>query len=1011
MIAGLMLMCYAPSPVYAQETGHEVVGVVVDQTGTPVAGATVIEQGTTSGAYTDGQGRFSVRVRPGAVLEIAYLGYKTVTLPADSPALSLVTLEQDAMSIDDVIVVGYGTVRKDDMTGSVAVIRSEEINRGAVVSPQEMLKGKLPGVQIMPGSGDPSSGATIRIRGEASLKANNNPLIVIDGVPIANDAGQGMANPLQTVNPNDIETISVLKDASAAAIYGSRASNGVIIITTKKGTGNQVRFSYNGSMSVETNSGRINVMRPGEFRDFIDEVYPTGSSVAADRIQALVGPESTDWQKLIFRTAISNDHNASVYGNLNDRMPYRASLGYTNHRGTLETSLYERGTLDLSVAPNFFDKHLTVNLNAKGAATFQNNADGGAVGGAAFANPTVDPYFRNEDGSIDYTTANGFWSNGSGRGNQFMPNTLVGAGPLSLLYDRINYGHGKRVITNAQVDYKVHGFEALRFNLNLGLDWSSTKGTDGVRPNSFQAWADTEARGWGQYREWTNLRRNKLLEAYADFNKTWGRHHVDVMAGYSWQHFYSSDQNGISYFNETGEMKNTIANYPWNKQENYLVSFYGRANYSYDSRYLFTFTLRDDGSSRFAKNQRWGLFPSAAVAWNIANEAFMQDARAVSALKLRLGWGKTGQQEIFDNYPHLARYVLSTDIYHQYNMGSAGMVHYLTPSSYDPAIRWETTTTWNVGLDFGFLGGRITGSLEWYDRRTTDLLNEVTTAMGANFGNSLLTNIGSMKNTGVEFAVNVIPVATEDWNLEVGFNGTFQSTEFTKFSNTTAIGSDAINVSNISGGTGNTIARHAVGYAPYTFYAYQQVYDSKGHPIQNALVDRDEDGVITEADRYMTGKSPTPDFFYGLSVKLNYKQWDFGFNGHGSVGNWVYNNFASEHSSANIDVNAGNLPNLAKTVKTTGFRGTNSVPQVLSDLFLENASFFRMDDINLGYTFAKPFKWLGSVRLAFSVQNVFVITDYSGVDPEISFSNDRMGVDGQIWPRPRTYSLRLNVNF
>jgi iron complex outermembrane receptor protein len=1003
----LLLFALLPLGSVILGQGRQVTGRVTDENGAPFAGVMVTVQGTRTAQISMADGRYAIQAPADGTLEFSFMGYETEAVTVGDRTVVDVAMRVSSTAIDDVVVIGYGTVRKDDMTGSVAVIRTEEINRGAVVSPQEMLKGKMPGVQIIPADGNPSSGATIRIRGAASLKATNNPLVVIDGVPIAENAGAGMANPMQSVNPGDIETISVLKDASAAAIYGSRASNGVIIITTKKGTGNEVRLAYNGSASVETNSGRLNVMRPGEFRDYVNKVYAPGSSEMADKLQALVGPESTEWQNLVFRTAVSNDHNVSAYGNVRDRMPWRASLGYTNQRGTLETSLYERGTVDVSLAPHFFDKHLTVSVNAKGAGSYQNNVDvGGVVGGAAFANPTVDPYFRNPDGSIDYTTANGFWNYGTGRGENFMPNTLLGSGPLSNLYDRVNHGTGKRLIGNTQIDYKVHGLEQLRLNLNLGLDWSSSKGTDGVRPNSFQAWTDTEDRGWGKSTRWTNLRRNKVLEAYANYNEQWGRHRLDVMGGYSWQHVYSSDHSP-QYFNRTGELAKEASAYPYNYQESFLISFYGRVNYSFDSKYLLTFTLRDDASSRFAKDRRWGLFPSAALAWNIANEDFLRDVRAISALKLRVGAGQTGQQEFDNNYPYLARYEMSTNVYNQYNMGSGGYGFFLTPRAYDPSIRWETTTTYNVGIDVGLAGGRVNGSVDWYNRVTDDLLNEVMTPMGANFGNTLLTNIGSMRNTGLEFAVDFVPVATNDWNLEVGFNGTFQKTRFTKL-NATDNENYMIAVTGISAGTGGEISRHKVGHAPFTYYTYQQVYDAEGRAVQNAFVDRDGDGAITQSDRYMTGKSPSPDFFYGLNMKLNYRQWDFGFNAHGSVGNWVFNDFASNHATSFVDVNAGNLPNFARTVLNTGWTGQNSSEQPFSDMFIEDASFFRMDDINLGYTFLKPFKGVGSVRLAFSVQNVFTLTGYSGVDPEIP------GVDGKdsaIWPRPRTYSLRLNINF
>lgn len=1007
MCVGILLMCqFTPTLALAQTAGYEVKGVVVDKAGTPILGATVVEQGTTNGVSTGIDGEYALRVAsPQSVVEVSYVGYKSVSLVANSSLLTHLTLTEDALGIEDVVVIGYGTVKKNDMTGSVVAVKADDFNRGAVVSAQDMLKGKVPGVNIIPGDGGPGSSATIRVRGAASLNASNDPLIVIDGVPIAADAGKGMANPLETINPNDIESFTVLKDASAAAIYGSRASNGVIIVTTKKGTGNTPRVSYNGSFSIQTNSDKLPVMSPNEFRGYIDQVYDKNTVLGA-KVHSMVGNANTNWQNMIFRNAFSHDHNASLYGNINERMPYRASFGYTEQDGTLETSKYKRGTLDISLAPNFFDRHLTFNINAKGVVTSQWYASSDVVGSAGFFNPTIDPYFRNDDGSIDYSTTNGYWNYGSGRGEDFTPNILVGAGPLSLLYDHDNSARARRFIGNAQVDYRVHGFEALRFNLNMGLDISRANVYDGVNVGSFQAYSDTEARGIGQYSRTSNFRRNQLLEFYANFNKEWGIHHLDAMAGYSWQHFYSSDHS-VSYFNVSHEQKGDDSRYPFDRQENYLISFFGRINYTIASKYLFTFTLRDDGSSRFSDDNRWGLFPSGAFAWNLAQENFLKNSRAVSALKLRVGAGQTGQQEIGSNYPYLARYYMTTDVYHKYNMGQDGYLFQLRPGAYDPNIKWETTTTYNVGVDFGFLDNRISGSVDWYLRQTDDLLNSVITPMGSNFGNTVLTNIGSMENKGVEFNLNFVPVQTKDWNLTVGFNGTFQKTKFTKLNNTDDP-DYAIQVGNLNKGTGNKIARHMVDYAPYTFYCFQQVYDSNGKPIQNALVDRDKDGKITQADRYMTDKSPNPDFFYGLNLKLTYKNWDFGFNGHGSVGNWIFNDFASSNSTSNIDINAGNLPNFAKLVKKTGFTKANSGEQWYSDMFLENASFFRMDDINLGYTFQKMGNWKGSIRVAFGVQNVFVITDYSGVDPEIPGVE---GIDNTIWPRPRTYSLRLNINF
>ena len=1006
MCLGLALLAMAiPAQVFAQSGKYEVKGVVVDSTGTPVIGASVVEQGTTNGITTDVNGQFVLNVQgEQSIVQISFIGYVTKSLAASSTELQHVVLEDDSAMIDDVVVIGYGTVKKDDLTGSVVAIKAEELNRGAVVSTQDMMQGKVPGLQIIPGDGGPNSGSTIRIRGAASLNASNDPLIVIDGVPVASDAGSGMANPLSLVNPNDIESFTVLKDASAAAIYGSRASNGVIIITTKKGKGNKVNVSYNGSFSVSTNSDTMQVMSPEQFRDYITTTF-AGTPSLADATKYM-GDANTDWQSLVFRTGLSHDHNASVYGNYENILPYRASLGYTGQQGTLQTSNFDRATLDLSLSPKFFKEHLTVALNAKGVYTHQNYADGGVVGTAAFYNPTVDPYWYNEDGTIDTSTTNGYYNVGSGRGQAFSPNGLAAENPLSMLYDKEKYAETWRTLGNLALDYKVHGLEALRFNLNLGLDWSKTFEYDGVRPGSIQAWKNGDAKGWGMHTKKNWLRRNQVLDFYGNYNETWGKHNLDAMLGYSWQHFYGADRS-VTYYNETLQQyeKSTGA---LSQEESFLVSFYGRINYSYDSRYLFTFTLRADGSSKFSKDNRWGYFPSAAFAWNAKNESFLKDVDVVSTLKLRLGYGQTGQQEI-GNYQYLARYsVSSNDKDHMANMGDAGYSHLLSPKAYNPNIKWETTTTYNIGVDFGLWDGLVNASVDVYRRDTKDLLNWVTTPMGANFGTNLLTNVGSMRNEGVEFSVDVNPIRTADWSLRIGFNGTFQDTYFTKLNN---INDPNYAIYTSSPGTGRTggadLQMHTVGSAPYTFYTFQQLYDADGNPIQNAFVDRNKNGQLDQGDRYNTGKSPAPDFFYGLNLKLSYKNWDFGFNGHGSVGNYAFNSFFAGHASSAFDTRAG-LSNFATTVLRTGWTATGISEQDYSDLYLEDASFFRMDDINLGYTFEKVGNTDLNIRVAAGVQNVFVITKYSGVDPEVSGVT---GIDGTIWPRPRIYSLRVNLNF
>jgi iron complex outermembrane receptor protein len=987
---------------FAQQDRFEVKGAVVDASGAPLIGATVVEKGTTNGTTTNETGQYTLRVSdPNSTVVISYIGYKPIELAVSSPELGIQTLEEDLMSLDEVVVIGYGTVKKNDMTGSVAAVKAEELNRGAITSPQELLRGKVPGVNVVAGNGAPGAGAEIRIRGGASLSAYNDPLIVIDGVPVAREAGVGMANGLATVNPNDIASFTVLKDASATAIYGSRGSNGVIIITTKKGEGGKMRISYNGSASVKQNVNRMNMMNAAEYKDFIATNYPAQNEKAL----SLFGTADTDWQAQIFKLGISTDHNLSVYGSaLENKLPYRASVGYTYDDGTVKESDNQRVTADLSLSPKFLDDHLSVNLNAKGIYNKANYADaGGAVGSAVYFDPTQDVYNRTADGAIDYTNNNGFFNWGT---------DLAGINPLSTLLDQWDTNNSLRALGNVQIDYKVHGFEDLSFNLNLGLDVTKTRGDKGNRPGSIFANRDTgddnAYRGRGRYTEYENLHRNELLEFYANYTKEIGIHNINAMAGYSWSTNYSETDSRnygrIVAENPDNAFDSKLINNPFDASRNALVSFYGRLNYTIASKYLFTATMRADGSSRFVGKNRWGYFPSAAFAWNIAQENFLQNATAVSALKLRLGWGTTGQQEFGENYAALSYVEISQDPATQYPLGPDEWYYPVKPHAYNPSLKWEETTTYNVGVDFGFLKGRINGSVDAYYRLTDDLLSYVNVPLGGNFSNYVWQNIGSMENKGVEVSLNVIPVQTKDWNLQVGLNGTFQQTKITQ------LPTENMDLGSAGGGTGNTAQRHKVGYAPYTFYLWQQAYDSEGNAIENALVDRDGNGQITNADRYMTNKSPNPDFYYGVNLKLTYKDWDFGFNGHGTVGNYMFNDVLRGTITSNFPdvIDKGYIVNTSPINSRYGFKTPPNTSQSLSDMFLEEASFFRMDDINLGYTFRDVSKLGMSIRVAAGVQNVFVLTNYSGLDPEVSVTS---GIDGNIYPRPRIFSLRVGVNF
>lgn len=992
-ILPLLLGLFLSVGVYAQNI--TVKGHVKDALG-GVIGANVVEKGnTTNGTITDLDGNFTLTVPQGATLVVSFIGYKSQEVAA-APSV-VVTLQDDAELLETVVVIGYGSVKKNDLTGSVTAIKADEINRGAITSPDQMLQGKVPGLLVTPASGDPTGGATIRIRGAASLYASNDPLIVIDGVPVTSEGGAGMANPLASVNPNDIESYTVLKDASATAIYGSRASNGVIIITTKKGTGDKMKVSYNSSYSLKQNTSTLEMMTGDQYRQYIKDVYGEN-----DPRLGMMGNANTDWQDLIYRTAFSTDQNVSLYGNAKGVLPYRVSLGYTYDQATLKEGDNQRANLGISLSPKFFQDHLSVNVNLKGIYNRANYPNSGAVGSAVDFDPTQSPYFYDANGNIDTSKAGGYfnWINADGSAT-----TMASINPLSQLYDNYNVNDTWRSMGNVQLDYKIHGFEDLRVNLNLGYDLARTEGTKYSELGSILSMRNGAQ---DYYENYANNNANTLLEFYANYNKEFGIHHLDVMAGYSWQHNYVKYDN-IQYYNN--DRSNVYLDNPTDRKEYYLVSFFGRVNYSLNSKYLFTVSLRDDASSRFSKSNRWGLFPSAAFAWNIAEENFLKESDApISSLKLRLGWGQTGQQDIgIDRcYAYQAKYTQSSALATRIPWGN-GYIYTLAPNAYNPDIKWETTETYNVGLDFGFLKGRINGTIDAYLRKTKDLLNDVTTPMGVNFSNKVISNVGDMENKGLEFNLNFIPIERKDMRWTINVNGTWQDTKITKLTNNPTPDYLGVEVGANMGGTGGYTSLYSVGYSPYTYHLYQQAYDENGKPLQNVLVDRDGNGEITAQDRYITDKSIQPKFFYGIGSQFTYKNWDFGFNAHGSVGGYALNrikmNTATSYSD---DYTKGYLNNLSPYCMETGWTATISEQQKYSDMFLENTTFFRMDDINVGYTFDKIKNWGGKIRVAASVQNVFTITKYSGLDPELTVAD---GVDNNLIPRPRLYTLRLNINF
>ena len=1001
-LVALALMCLMTTTVFAQG-GYTVKGVVSDEQG-PIMGATVYEKGTSNGTATGFNGDYVLKVaNANAVIEFSYVGYTTVSFKA-SQVPANVTLEEDSELLEDVVVIGYGTVKKNDLTGSVAAVKADQLNKGIVTSPTDLLKGKSAGVVLTAGDGAPGSSSTIRIRGGSSLKASNDPLIVIDGLPVSNDGISGTSSALSSINPSDIESFTVLKDASATAIYGSRASNGVIMITTKKGSkmdNGAPHIDVDFTSSISQNVKYVNVMDAAQLRQTMNDFMGNDGNLGYYDADGNLQFANTNWQKEIFQLAQNYEANASVRGKVGGKhnyMPYRVSLGFLSNEGTLKTSKMSRETASVNLTPTLFDEHLTVNLNAKGMNMDTRFANTDAIYQAVKYDPTKP--VRDANGLNGYT----WWNYGKGTMDIGNSNTMATCNPVASLNDKMDLSNALRFIGNAQFDYKVHGFEDLRLNLNLGIDHTSSDGTVDVAPGTEMSFHNTQQSGSGYHTNYSQQKTDKTLEAYADYNHTLGSVFMDFMAGYSWQHFYTES------FNETFKADGTpdtaadyfLANPITSKTEYYLVSFFGRANFSIADRYMVTATLRRDGTSRF-KNNKWGLFPSVALGWNVKNEGFLKDYDPISALKVRLSYGETGQQDLQSgNYPTLGTYTFNQNQC-MYPFGNRVIVP-ITANGYNADLKWETTTTWNAGIDYGFAGGRIFGSVDVYQRFTKDLLNYTPVAAGANLVNYLDANIGDLQNKGVEFEINAIPVQTNDFDWTIGFNAAYNKTLITRLT-TDDERPDYFGVmtGGISGGTGNTIQVHQTGQAPNSFFVYQQVYDVNGTPIEGMYVDQNGDGQINDADKYCYQKS-APDFTFGFNTQLNWKQWTLAASAHANVGNYVYNNVASTGDLL-TDLATNNF--LENRYFTANKHNVANFGQYWSDMYVQNASFLKLDNITLSYLFnlknaGRPM----TLSVFGTVQNVCTLTAYDGIDPEIY-----SGIDNNMYPRPRTYMLGAKFNF
>jgi len=982
-LTSLAVLTAACSLVFAQG-GYQVKGVVEDAMG-PVIGATVLEAGTSNGVSTGLDGDFVLRVKSASsTIEISCIGYASQSFKA-SELPARIVLQEDTQFLDDVVVIGYGTVKKSDLTGSVATVRADEVNKGVITTPADLLRGKSAGVVVTAGPGMPGAGATIRVRGTSSLSADQTPLIVIDGLPVSNDGISGMSDPLSSINPEDIESFTVLKDASSTAIYGSRASNGVIVITTKKGAkhGSKIpAVAIDYTTSIATIAKYNKLLDADGIRSLIQDFY--GANSAAE---AHLGTANTNWQKEIYQVAPTNDVNLSLNGKVAN-VPYRVSGGFIDQQGTLKGSRMDRATLSVNMAPTFLDNHLTVNLNGKGTYSINAYANQDAIGAANHYDPTKPVY--DENGLNGYTT----WYDESGN-----INTMATMNPVALLAAKTDVANALRFIGNAQFDYKVHGFEKLRLNLNLGIDTASSGGITELAKGSEASYHNTQQSGGGSHTDYTYRRRNRTLEFYGDYNDNFGDTNLDLMAGYSWQHFYSESESKSTRISDGSSLGESVG-----KGELYLISFFGRANYSIADKYLLTATVRADGTSRF-QNHKWGLFPSLAFGWNMLKEDFVKNlSEDLSTMKLRLSWGQTGQQAVGGYYDTFAQF-LTTQLGSYYFVDADGKyTNPLVALGYSADLRWETTTTYNLGLDWGIKNDRITAALDIYKRDTKDILNFIPVPALSNLTNYLNTNIGSMTNTGVELDINAVLKETRDISWTAGFNVAYNKNVITKL---TASDSDATGVETggISGGTGNNVQMFQVGQPMNVFYVYQQVYDTDGKPINGLYVDRNNDGQITADDKYFYHK-PFADFTFGFNTSYTYKNLTFALNGHASLGNWVYNNVASDTEMlADLWTNSFIGNRLASATKSRF-----SQAQYLSDYYVRDASFLKIDNVTLSYNFPKLFQIVkdrpASLTVFGTVQNLLTITKYDGIDPEVYG-----GIDGTMYPRPRTFVAGVKFNF
>jgi TonB-linked SusC/RagA family outer membrane protein len=979
----LMLMVLAMN-VFAQ--GKTVTGKVTDsKDGTPVANASVTIKGTSRGTTTDAGGNFRIAVdNNNTVLVISSVGFTTYELTVGAQTDFAISLAAAQGTLNEVVVVGYGTQRKRDLTGAIATVSSKDFVKGAIQTPEQLISGKVAGVQITSNNGAAGSGSRIRIRGGASLNASNDPLVVIDGLPVDN------GNALNLINPNDIESFTLLKDPSAAAIYGSRASNGVIIITTKKGKKGKVRFNFSAQGFMQKAIKNADMMDAAEFTTVLK------SKSALSSVASLLGKSNTNWQDEIYRTAIGQDYNLNASGAaINGKLPFRISGGFLNQDGILRTDNFKRYSGALNLSPRFFHDNLKVDLNLKYAQTKNADADFGAIGNAVTFDPTqtIRTNSSRYGGYFEWLTSDGRPASNSNRN------------PLALLYMRDHERVLNRFIGNIQFDYSIPFIKGLRANLNLGKEFSNERGLFIKTDSAAAAYPAIGGKG-GYYNRSYLERRNNLFDFYLNYIKEIKsiRSRIDLTAGHGLQEYFYYNFNYQNRYYD-GSPNGVAPTFLSNNSDDIhgddgytMLSYYGRLTYTLADKYILTLNGRADGSSRFSKENRWGYFPSAAIAWRINEENFLKNSTVVSDLKLRFGYGVTGQQDIPGLYPYLAVYNQSNNN-GLYQLGNTFYTR-LGPVEYDPDIRWETTENINLALEYGFLKNRITGILEVFSRNTKDLVSIVPVPLGANFANSLLTNVGTIESKGFEVTMNFVPVKNANTQWDFGFNVTYANPKITKLLINNDPNFVGNRVTNISGSVGGVAQINALGNRPGSFYMYQQIYDNNNKPIEGLFEDINRDGLINEKDLRVFKPSDAPVYF-GVSSSVTYKRFNAGFVLRGNVGNYIYNNAAMQLGVLNQAMIGTGPQNIHRSYLETGFENK----QELSDYYVQNGSFVRLDNINFGYDAGKIGKNT-NLRITANIQNVFLITKYKGIDPEIAG-----GMDNNIYPRPRTYVLGVNLDF